>query len=101
MAVGAGLAAQLMVAAETTVGTAVTPTTALEFNSESLALTKNTVQGSGLRGGELFDLASRRAYTTRTVGGDIELDVTTSGMGLLFEHMLGTVASNVYSAPRT
>lgn len=97
MAVGAGLASQLMFAAETTVGTAVTPTTAVEYNSESLTLEKNIVQGSGLRGGGLFARSTRRAYTTRSVGGDIELDVVTEGMGTLFEHMLGTAASGVYT----
>ena len=47
MPVGSGPGAQLIIGKETTPGTAVTPSRAYEFNSESLALTKNTVQGNG------------------------------------------------------
>lgn len=99
MPVGSGLSAQLMIAKETTPGTAVTVTRPLEFNSESLALTKNIVQGAGLRGGgRTLARSSRRAYTTRTVGGDINLDVATKGMGLLFEQMMGSSTSAVIGA---
>lgn len=98
MALGSGLSAQLGIGEESTYGTAVSRTRFLEFNSESLALEKNIVQGGGLRAsGSGYQRASRRAYTTRSVTGDIELDVATRGMGLLFKHMLGTSASAVIS----
>lgn len=92
MAIGAGLSGQLMVKAETTVGTAVTPDTAYEFNSESLALTKNIVQGQGIRGGGLYNRSQRRAYTTRTAGGTVNMDFPTLGAEPLLKQMLGAVA---------
>lgn len=98
MPVGSGISSQLVIGKETTVGTAVTPTRALEFNSESLSLSKNIVQGQGLRGGGLYARSQRRAYTTRSVAGDIELDVATNGMGLLFEQMMGSSTSAVIGA---
>jgi hypothetical protein len=95
--IGSGLGASLGFGAESTVGTAVTPTSWVEFNSESLKLTKNAVQGQGLRGGGLYPRSSRRAYTTRSAGGDINLDVATQGMGLLFKNMLGAGTSALLS----
>lgn len=97
MPVGSGLSAQVGFATETTVGTIATPTKFVEFNSESLKLEKQIVQGAGLRGGGLVARASRRSYTTKTAGGDIELDVATQGMGVLFTHMLGTSTSALVS----
>ncbi len=95
MPVGSGLSAQIGFAQETAVGTIATPTRFLEFNSESLSLEKNIVQGSGLRAGGQYARSNRRAYTTKTAGGDVELDVVTRGMGLLFKNMLGAAAPPV------
>lgn len=89
MGIGSGLGAQLGLAEETTVGTIVAPSRFLEFNSEGLELSKNIVQGQGLRAGGQYNRASRRSYTTRSAGGPINLDVPTIGAGLLFKHMLG------------
>ena len=97
MAIGSGIGAQLMIGAEATVGTAVTPTRTLEFNSETLKLSKQIVQGTGLRSVGLYDRAGRRNFTTKTAAGDINLDVATSGMGLLFKGMLGASASGLVS----
>lgn len=97
MAIRSGLGASLGIAAESTVGTIVSPTRWLEFNSESLSLEKSVVQGGGLRGGGLVARSSRRAYTGRNAGGDIELDVATRGMGLLFKNMMGSSTSALVS----
>lgn len=92
MPIGAGLSGQLMMKAETTVGTAVTPDTGFEYNSEGLELTKNVVQGQGIRAGIMYNRARRRAYTTRTAGGPINLDVPSTGADLLFKQMFGAVS---------
>lgn len=97
MAIAAGLGASLGIAAESTPGTIVSPTRWVEFNSESLSLEKSIVQGYGLRGGGLYGRSSRRAYTGRNAGGDVELDVATRGMGLLFKAMLGSSTSAIIS----
>lgn len=98
MPIGSGLSAQLGIAEESTYGVIVAPPTRyLEFLSESLSLSKNIVQGQGMRGGGQYARSSRRAYTTRGAAGGFELEVATRGMGLLFKHMLGTSASAVVS----
>ena len=97
MPIGAGLSAQLGFAAESTVGTIVTPTKFVEFNSETLSLQKNIVQGQGLRAGIQYPRRSRRAYTTKGAGGTVNLDVGTRTMGLLFKQMLGAASSALLS----
>lgn len=92
MPIGAGLSGQLGVKAESTFGTAVTVDTFLEFNSESLGLTKNVVQGHGIRAGGLYDRSQRRAFTTRTAGGTVNLDFPTTGADPLLKQMLGSVS---------
>jgi len=97
MPIGAGLSAQIGVAKEVTVGTIVTPSRFYEFGSESLSLQKSIVQGQGLRAGIQYARRSRRAYTTKSAGGDVSLDVSTRGMGLLFQQMLGSSTSALLS----
>lgn len=97
MALASGLGASLGIAQESTPGTIVSPTRWNEFNSESLGLEKSTIQGQGLRGGGLYPRGSRRAYTGRNAGGDVEMDVATRGMGLWFKNALGAGASTLIS----
>ena len=85
MALGAGLSATLGIATETVVGTPVTVTRFLEFDSETLQMKKHTVQGAGLRGG-LVKRAQRRFVVAREAGGDIMLDAPTAGLGLVLQH---------------
>jgi hypothetical protein len=95
VAVGAGIGSSLGIAAETTPGTIVSPTRWLEYNSETLSQDKVIVQGQGLRGGGLFPRQARRTEAGRNAGGDINLDLSTNGMGLLFKSMMGTSTSAV------
>jgi len=90
-----GLRASLGVAQETVVGTIAVPARSFEFETESLALKKTIVQGQGLRAGVKFDRASRRAFTTRDVGGGFTMDLPTKGAGILFKNMLGSTATAV------
>jgi hypothetical protein len=93
MATGTGLDAQIGFAAESTVGTPVTVTRFLEFNSESLAWTPTFVEPTGLRVGRKFKRAARLVQSRKTVEGGIELEWATKGMGLLVAHMLGSTGT--------
>lgn len=92
-----GIGSSLGYAAESVVGTPVTPTHWAEYNSESLALAKSVLQGSGLRGSGLYPRSSRRVVTGRNAGGSIELDLATNKMGPLFRQMLGSSTSALVS----
>lgn len=90
MATGSGLAASVGFATETTYGTPVAVNRFFEFDSESVQVKKTPIFGTGLRGGAYLPSATRRSSGTRTVDGDITMDVTSNGFGVLLFHMLGT-----------
>lgn len=89
MPTGSGLDAQLMLKAETTWGTAVTPDKAVEFNSESLKSEPTWLEPTGLRAGAKYKRAARVRQSRKTVSGDLALEWATKGMGTLVKHMLG------------
>lgn len=92
--VGSGISGQYGFAQEVTVGTAtVAGMRFLEADGDGLKQTKKTVQGKGLHAGGLYLRTGRRAYTTREATGDVTMDVTTNGFGLIFQHMLGSFGS--------
>lgn len=90
MAIGSGIGAQLGIATETTFNTPVTVTRFYEFTNESLNYNKNTAVGLGLRAGGQLPRSQRRVVTTSDASGDINLDLPTSGLGLLLAHATGT-----------
>jgi hypothetical protein len=101
MAIGAGLAASVGIATETTAGTASTPTHFTEFNSETIKGEKNVTQGKGLRGPSsgsgggpgagtgLFMRSSRRVVGSWGAKGGVNFDAPFSGLGLWLEHAVG------------
>lgn len=93
MPTGSGLDAQLMVAQESTWGTAVTVTRALEFNTESLKFEPTWLEPVGLRAGTKFKRVSRIRQSRKSASGDVEMDLATLGMGLLVKHMLGSAVT--------
>lgn len=94
MAFGSGLSAQLMVAAETTVGTAATVTTGYEFLSESFALNPTFLEGQGLKSGQAFPRASRSVTSRSDVNGGLTLEHGDRGhYGLQWRHALGSATS--------
>lgn len=101
MAIGSGIASQLVYKAETTFGVVPAALTAtnegLEFKNESLGMAKTTVQGQGLHGGSsagggagLYDRANRRVLTNYAASGGITMDMQTRFVGTLIQHMLGS-----------
>lgn len=93
MAIGSGLAASLGLSEESTFGTYVAPARWYEFSTESLTKTKNVVQYDGLAGGRYGSLGSRRVVTTSAGSGSWDMQVTTSKMGLLLQHLMGSSAA--------
>lgn len=97
MAVGSGIGASIGWGEESTVGTIAAITRWGEFNSETIGMDGVNVQGAGLRGGGLYPRLGRRLQVGRNAGGDVNLDIATTGMGLLFKHMLGSSTSSLLS----
>jgi hypothetical protein len=87
-----GLGAQLVMLPEATYGVAPTLTSpmAFEFNSETLALKKNIVQGMGLHAGGLFNRGVRRVLTTYSAGGGITMDLPSRALNRLLMQMFGS-----------
>lgn len=94
MAIKSGLAAQLMMAAEVTPGTAVTPSKAYKHRSENIALEIDRLESEGIQSGKRVLRSDDWTPGTQRVMGDVELELTTKNWAFLFSHMLGTVATS-------
>lgn len=101
MGLGAGIASQFGWAQESTVGTAVTVTKFMEYTSETLDFVPNTIQGQGLHAGGQYNRSSRYSRTTKTVTGQVVMDLPTKGIGTLIKNMLGSTAAPVQIAATT
>ncbi len=86
------IAHQLGFAEETTWATAVTPDRFLEFTTESLEKRNTVATSQGIRSGRRYGGQGRR-ITRHDAGGSVTFEVATTGFGLLFEHLLGAVAT--------
>ena len=95
MSVGSGLGGYFAVSPETTYGTYVAPSRAIEVTKVDLKKSKNTVQGTGIAAGRLVDRGARRAVTTSDASGSMTADVTANGFGLLIANLLGSTATPV------
>lgn len=92
VAIGSGIASQLIYKPEATYGVAPSLSTneGLEFKSETFQLNKTTVQGQGLHAGGLFDRSARRVLTNYDVNGGFTIDLPTRFIGNLLQHMTGS-----------
>lgn len=93
MAIPSGLAAQLGIGEESTWATRVAPTRWLEFVDEGLEADIQHVESSALRGGSRVLRADRQKINKKGAAGDVTFEVTSSGFGMLFKHMLGAIAT--------
>ena len=93
MAIRSGLAAQIGIGVETTVGTAVTPTRFYEFNDESIAMTIERIESEGLRTGNRVLRSDRYASGQKAIEGSFSMDMTADNTAILFKHALGAVAT--------
>jgi len=87
-----GLSAQLMIAAESTVGTAVTVTTGYEMlGGETLAFDPTFLDGQGLKAGTGYKRASRTVVSRVSAIGDIPMEFGDRGhFGLWLKHAIGS-----------
>lgn len=88
-----GLSAQLGIAAETTPGMAVTVVRFYEFLDESLDYELTRLDSQGLRAGQAFKRVSRSSVSRYGVSGDITMEHADTGMGLWWQHCLGSQAT--------
>lgn len=88
-AIGSNLC--LSTAEEVTFGTPVASSRWYEVLSESLERRNNILTSNGLRCGTTRTLrrGSRRVISSRDGGGDITMEVATTGFGRWFKHLLG------------
>ena len=90
MVTATGLDAQLGVALETTVGTPVTVTKFLEFNSEGFEFDPSFIEPEGLRAGVKYKRGARLVQSRKQVTGSFELNHATRTMGTLWKAALGS-----------
>ena len=93
MAIRSGLAAQIGIGVETTVGSAATPTRFYEFNDESIAQTIERIESEGLRTGNRVLRSDRYASGQIAIEGSFSMEMTAGNTAILFKHALGAVAT--------
>ena len=91
MANAIGLGSGWSLKKESTWGTAVTPTVALPFISESLKLDIKRVESKTLKGGNYLDTSDTWRVGGSVGAGDVQTLLYSSGATLLWEAMLGTI----------
>jgi hypothetical protein len=92
LAVGSGLASQVVVKDETTYGTAPSLTSGVdsfEIQSETLELKKTAVTGEGLAAGQLYMRTKRRVVTNYAVTGGLKMQCPTRNLGYWLRYMIG------------
>lgn len=83
---------------ESTYKTYVAPTRSWEFTDESFDWDKNVAQGKGLRVSSRTWRSGRRVLTRGEGKGDLNLDVLSKGMGILFDAAFGASTVTQISA---
>lgn len=82
---------------ESAYGTAVTVDRFYEFLSAPFKLDKTIVQGAGMRAGSRVARSARRVVPFSSTSGELEMEVPTKGMGVLWEACMGAGVSNLVS----
>ncbi len=91
IAVGSGLAAQLVADNETTYGvSSLAAARSYEFLSETLELKKKTVEGTGLAAGRVYPRTKRRVIVSYEASGNIVMEVPTRQLAFWIQHMIGS-----------
>lgn len=93
MATGSSISAQLGLKAESTWGTAVVVDRFYELISESLDYDVERLESEAIRASTRVQRSDDWTAGSKTVSGNIELDLSTKNWALLFGHMLGTTVT--------
>lgn len=94
----AGIDAQIGMVAEVTYGTYVAPTRFYEFVSENLKFNVQRINSAGIRAGRRT--MHRWKPGTKSVTGDIDMELVPQDLGLILQHLLGnpvTAGSDPYT----
>lgn len=86
-----GLAGQVGFGVEATPGTAVAPTFYLPITDESIANEVAPSESGAILAGRATRDTSSRIPGLTTIGGDIGLELTSTGLEVILEHMMGKV----------
>lgn len=89
--VAVGLNSYFGCAEESTYGTGLTPDRFYPIESEGVELKKQSINSKSMIPGKFAQLLDRRVVTKTWGEGDLNMEVTTSGMGRMFKHALGNV----------
>lgn len=101
MGVGSGLGGQFGFAAETTYGTTVTPTRFLPPVKAELKAKPMFTQGMGIAAGQYLDAGAQRVLTLHDGNGSVDLELQTSGFGLLLQALMGSTVTPVQQSSTT
>lgn len=85
---------QFMLGEESTYGTAVVPSRTFEYNSEGIEESFGRTEGDPLRTGTQVARSDRFTPYFEGASGSVEFDVMTKGFGVIFKHMLGSIATS-------
>ena len=88
-----GIKSQLGVGEETTHGTAVTVNRFYEFEGDGPTLDIQRIESAGIRSGGRVIRSDRWVAGSKTVGGDLTMELHNKSFGLWLKHMFGTVAT--------
>ena len=98
MTAPAGLSAQITLAQETTYGTYVAGTRALDMVSETLKATRVRMESKGLRAGRRLITSPAWVPGARTVAGTVKEEVSQINQAFIFLNALGGTVSTVNNA---
>lgn len=101
MAIGSGLAAQIMYGVESTAGTVVTTDIGLPFRSESLTDERSRVESDAIIAGRRVLDDDQWNGGALTVGGSTGHDLTDRGIGTLLRAIIGGTSSTTGSGTYT
>jgi hypothetical protein len=93
MALKSGLAGQIGFVTESTAGVAKAPTLFLPFVSEAIEYQKERLESESIIAGRRVLDSDQWNGGNNTVSGDIGLELMNRGLGVLFKHMFGGVAT--------
>jgi hypothetical protein len=91
----------LGVAAESTFGTAVAPTTRFEVLSENIKLKQDYIESKSLKGSRRYLSNNGHIAAKSSVEGDIEIEIPSKGAGFWFKQLMGTSSSSLVSGATT
>lgn len=92
MSVGSGLSSQVGFAAESTYGTAATPTRFLPHSNKPFEIEPKQVTSDGITADQRYPSELQTVHTTRSGTGNPEYDLYTRGLGVPLKQALGSAA---------